>query len=862
MLRNRALFILPLLSSLLIAFCLPTALADDRVNPIEDPIETGSDYPILTNETPGMVIVLTYEQIQARGYRSVYEILRDLPGFSSRGGFTQGFTRVTVDGELSRNNEKFLLFIDGILEQDLWKKTVWLSFQYSIYFIKNITVFYGPAATRFGSNAMSAVIFIDTKKAEDLLDSYVDLHFTKDIRNNTWIADLMIGHSYTKRTYPKLAKNLFSWYVRGRFFFSDEYNSDYNKLYNPSNWNNPPKGSPLYPLYNESKRFIENVVQQYRQDLYRAYRKAFSGPNDPNLNRLVERYRQSILNSYLNDPQNSGLYSKPMFRDRNISFSSELGLRLDNWFFRFYLWSTSAGEGLRYLPHFYQTKSHWWIRNLSISLHHLKSELWSSGVGEKAQVIYFNFNVVYRRHEVPGTSHNLNFLPQVRQFKTPLKLNGKEFQPFCTDIPNGKNPVPCIWKDYSWETIYYYLLSNSINVEPKLDFRLLEGRLGLSIGFNVGFSSIQGEPITAPREDPQLNQTSDSNSPAANQYEHLYISGFIQGELSIIPQLSASFGLRSDWDLVRGKLEIIPNCERNAFPCYRFSAPLIGRASLIGKFLDNKLQVRISYGYSFLSPSNQELFGSKSGESRFLSSRSAIDRALDARSLLPQDKHYLELNSYAAIISKIFISGSIFYYWLNNVSALVPLSYRPFEMRLLNIGNQTTFGLRLYSIVRVLSFMDISFNTSLTFPTLHVLQYHRAENSIPLRDTPLFQGNIIADFRSASREESHFYGSIRVNLVSGRKATTFIQRPDGKLELAEYAPETNFYVLIHLSGGYFWIPPESWSFPKKVSISLTVENLLNTGYFDLGIETALGPFYSPLVPQPGINAYFSLSTAF
>ncbi len=856
--------IIPSVLIILSAILLPLAelRADERVNPIEDTIETGSDYPLLINETPGMVIVLTYEQIRARGYRSIYEILRDLPGFSGRGGFTQGFARISWDGEFSKNNEKFLLFIDGVLEQDIWQKTVWLSFQYPVHFIKNITIFYGPAATRFGANAMSGVIFIDTKKAEDLFDSYFELQFTKDIRNNTWITDFMLGHSYTKRTYPKLAKSLFSWFVRGRFFYSAEYNSDYDLLYNPNYWENPPKDSPVKESFRESKLFLQRVLRKYREDIYNAYRPAFSGINDPLLDKITASYRQRLFNSYLDDPTNSGLFARPKFRDQNLSFSGEMGFRLDNWFFRFYLWSTSASEGLRYLPHFYQPKSEWWVRNLSISLHHLRSELWSSGVGEKAQVIYFNLNVVFRRHETPGNSYQINFLPHTYTLRDPLKVKNQLFEAKCTDIPNGKNVVPCTWKDYSWETTYYYIISHSINVEPKLDFKLLEGRLFLSTGFNTRFASIQGEPITAPRKDPQNNETNSSNSPAANQYEHLYLSAFVQSELSIIPQLSANFGLRSDWEFVRGKLEEIPNCDRNVFPCYRFSAPLIGRASLIAKFLENKLLFRLSYGYAFLAPSNKELFGAKSGESRFLSSRSAIERSLDARSLLPQDKHYIELNTYGAIASKVFISGSLFYYWLNNISALVPLSYRPFENRLINIGNQNTFGIRLYSIIKAASFLEITFNSAVIISSLSVLNYNRAENRIPITDSPIFQGNLIADLRSGPSDLSHFFGSLRLNLASGRQATVFEQTPDGKLKLKDNRPSVPFAAILHLSAGYLWIPPENWTVPKRLSFSITVENLLNIRYYDLGIETASGPFYSPVIPQPGINAFFKISSAF
>jgi hypothetical protein len=843
--------------------------AYDRINPIEEPIEPGSDYPLLTNETPGMVIVLTYQQIRARGYRSLYEILRDLPGFSTRGGFGQNFVKMNMDGDVSQNNETFLLYVDGVREQDLWRHSTWLAFQYPVYFIKNITIFYGPAATRFGANAVSGVVFIDTKKAEDLADGYGEISLTKDVRNNMWALDFMTGHSYSKRSHPKLAKSLFSWYVRGRFYFSDERNSDYDKLWNPSFWNNPPSDFRYAYNLSQSQRYFDSVVEQFRNDYYRAYKKAFDNPNDPAINNAVDIYRNRLLRSFIEDPANSGQFAlndpnkRAIYRNQNISFSAETGLRFDNWFLRFFLWSTGTGEGLNYLPHYAQTNAQSWVRNLSISLHHLKSELWSSGVGEKAQVIYFNLSIVYQRHEVPGDSHVIRFLPETRTFREEITDSmGIRQKPYCTDIENGQNEVDCTWRDYAWRPTYTYLISNSFRAEPKLDFRLLNGHLNLSVGFNTGFAFIQGPPATSNRPDPETYAQINIEQGAGNQFEHIYLTGFFQSEINLASWLIANLGVRSDWELVRGDLGIIPNCDRSLMPCYRYSAPLIGRASLITKLLDNKFQARLSYGYAFLSPSNWELFGNASGDTIFTSPRSTLDRTLDARSLLPQDKHSVELNVYANIASRVFFTLSFFHHWFNNVASLVILSDRPQETRNINIGHQYTLGTRLYSMIRVASWMQINANLAILLPRIHVFNLEDPkQNPLRLLDIPMLQANLILDFRSAPQDVSHFFGSIRTNLVTGRQATIFQQLQNGQLRLAPDLPSTNFYAILHLSAGFLWRTPENWPF-QSLSISASIENVLSLFYNDLGIRTALEPVYTSLIPQPGINAFFNLALSF
>ncbi|MCB9642443.1 MAG: TonB-dependent receptor [Myxococcales bacterium] len=798
------------------------AYADERVNPIEGTIDTGSAYPLLTNEIPGMVIVLTYQQLQARGYRSLFEVLRDLPGFSTRGGFGQGWVNVTMDGEQSQNNEKFMLFIDGVLEQDLWRRSIWLSYQYSMYFIKNITVFYGPAATRFGANAVSGVIFIDTKKAEDLAEGYGDVSLTKDIRNNMWALDLMLGHSYNKRSNKNLAKNLFSWYARGRFYFSDARDQNYDQRWLTDNI--------------DVRNYLDQRASVYRQD----YQRAFPSSDQSKIDQEVASYRKRLDTAFRDDPANSGLYANPVYSDRNQTFVGEAGLRFDNWFLRFFLWSMNAGEGLRYPSYLQQSETTWSVRNLAISLHHLKSELWSSGVGEKAQVIYLNLNLVYRRHEIPNNANRVFFEGQQRVFVNPEKP--------CTD-PTGNNQIPCTWTEYSWRPRYYYVVSQSFQAQPKLDFQLLNSRLRMSVGVDTALEHIQGAYVVSDRPDPdRFAAAVPTSTGAGNHFEHIRFSAFLQGDVTFTPWLSASVGLRSEWDWVRGDLDVVPNCYRPLSPCYRFSSPLVGRASLIGKFGEN-IQARLSYGYAFLSPSNWQLYGSN------------VSRALDARDLLPQDKHSVELNVYAGLFSKLYFTASIFHHWLNNVDALIVVPFRQNEVRNINIGNQMTLGGRLYTVLKLFPWMDISVALSVLFPRLDVQGLRNgSENPIWLQDVPLLQGSLIFDFRTHAYDLSHFFGSIRINAQTGRQNTGFDQAENGEITV-QRGPQIDPYFVIHLSAGYLWRPPDSWPI-KKISVSASAENILNWNYNDIGFRSAREPNFNPIVPMPGINGFFNLSVGF
>ncbi|HAA56400.1 MAG TPA: hypothetical protein DCE42_16665 [Myxococcales bacterium] len=805
--------------------CLPSlSFADERVNPIEGTSETSSDYSLISNEIPGMVIVLTNSQIRVRGYRTVYEILRDLPGFTTRGAFGESPISVIMDGEQSQGNEKFLLYIDGVLEQDLWRRSVWLSTQYSVAAIKNITVFYGAAATRFGANALSGVIFIDTKKAEDLGDGYGDISITKDVRTNMWAVDFMLGHSYNKRNNPKLAKSLFSWYLRGRLYLSEERDPSLD-----SRWT---LADP------DVQAFIQKRVDDYCDDYKRAYGIKDDGCTNTQVKAALDKYRQQLLGEFLDDASKSGLFAKPIHRNQNNSFAVETGLRFDNWFLRFFLWNMSTGPGLRYPSFLHQTEHQWTVRNLSLSLHHLKSELWSSGVGEKAQVIYFNLNMYFQRHEIPSSSLRVTFSPQTRVF----------YGRTCKD-PTGANDIPCTWKEYTWTPTYHYVVSNSFRAQPKLDFRLLEGNFKFSIGFDTGASFLQGNYVTSNRESPELYAEPQNQRGAGNQFEHTFFSAFFQSELTFSKIFVANIGLRSDWELVRGNLEVVPNCQRPLTPCYRYSSPLVGRGSLIFK-PSKRFQARLSYGYAFLSPSNWQLYGNSLAD----------PNNQNIRDLLPQDKHALELNLFFQPLSKLFVTMSVFHNWLFNVNAIVVLPYRQNENRNFNIGNQTTIGGRFYAFYKLFKWLDIVANFAILLPRLDVVN-DNSDESILLEDVPFFQGNLIADFRSGPSDMSHFFGSVRMNVQTARTNTGFDQLENGQIQVVRGA-QTDTQFVLHLSAGYMWVAPEGFPVLKRLHGSFVMENLLNTTYYDLGIRSGRSPNYSPLVQQPGINAYFNLSASF
>ena len=114
-----------------------TAFADEPVDPFEESddsalfameealVTVASRYAQTTREAPAIVTVITAEQIRARGYRTLAELLRGLPGITVTRS-KEGRTLAWFRGALAPDNSKFLLLVDGVPWYDGVYQHAWI----------------------------------------------------------------------------------------------------------------------------------------------------------------------------------------------------------------------------------------------------------------------------------------------------------------------------------------------------------------------------------------------------------------------------------------------------------------------------------------------------------------------------------------------------------------------------------------------------------------------------------------------------------------------------------------------------------------------------------------------------------------
>jgi outer membrane cobalamin receptor len=150
----------------------PTALAQARAPAdlgaatIEDLmnilVTTASRASEGIGSAPARVQVVTAAQIERRGYRSVQDLLKDLPDFKVDLGGDQDYpSELTVQG--TRGTSRVVLLLDGIRVSSPTNEPLPMAANYPVHNARQVEIVYGPASALYGADAFSAVINIISK---------------------------------------------------------------------------------------------------------------------------------------------------------------------------------------------------------------------------------------------------------------------------------------------------------------------------------------------------------------------------------------------------------------------------------------------------------------------------------------------------------------------------------------------------------------------------------------------------------------------------------------------------------------------------------------------------------------------------
>ena len=117
------------------------------------------------SEVPSSAFVITGRQIRENGYFTLEEVLSDLPGFQFRN--IQGINSYVFQRGIPNQNNLSLVLIDGVQANELNSGGFYAGGQYNLSNVERIEVVYGPASVAYGTNAVTGIINIITKRPLD-----------------------------------------------------------------------------------------------------------------------------------------------------------------------------------------------------------------------------------------------------------------------------------------------------------------------------------------------------------------------------------------------------------------------------------------------------------------------------------------------------------------------------------------------------------------------------------------------------------------------------------------------------------------------------------------------------------------------
>lgn len=131
----------------------------------EQLVTVASRYEQTVRKAPSVVAVVTADDIRERGYRTLSELLRDLPGIYVWRS-QEGRALAAFRGVVSSDNNKILVLIDGIP----WYDGVYTHAPVDDYLplahVQQVEVIKGPGSAIYGTNAFAGVINVVTNRDE------------------------------------------------------------------------------------------------------------------------------------------------------------------------------------------------------------------------------------------------------------------------------------------------------------------------------------------------------------------------------------------------------------------------------------------------------------------------------------------------------------------------------------------------------------------------------------------------------------------------------------------------------------------------------------------------------------------------
>lgn len=472
-------------------------------------------------QVPATVTVLTQTDIVKRGYKDLPQMLNDIPGFDVIRGNGPSYVTFYQRGYRSTSNDRTILLVDGVEENDLNSDNIPVSRQYALSDIERVEVIYGPASTMYGANAFVGVINLITKR-------YLDREMPEGKKMvvstngqfrygsmNTKLVDGVV----TMRTKDVAVS------VTSRFFASDELN--YSRY---PEWNYDPRTASNYPTQQNingaaAQTYITNnklTTLFPNSDLYQIGYDANGAANALSLTDAGKAKAAELDNANLFQANVNG--KQVGFNDDSRNFFIRAKIEFKDFMISLMSWKTDEGATPWYTNRsriVTPDVSRWVANNKAFSLTYNKF------ISEKVQILNLTS---YRLHELNGATN----LPTYRGY-----FNGSYS---VIDLLNERKPT--------YSIPYWYRVSNQLRNEFRVLLTPLP-KLDINSGIEIRNSIIQANYITGQTENADETGRPDSTLAGGDNFRVFDIGIFTQATYNWTESLKMVLGSRLDHNQIR-----------------------------------------------------------------------------------------------------------------------------------------------------------------------------------------------------------------------------------------------------------------------------------------------------------------------
>jgi len=738
------------------------------------------------NEAPATVVLITEKQIKNRGYNDLEVMLHDLPGFDISRSNGNLYSHIYQRGYRSINTNRTLFLVDGVEENDLWSSNVYLSRQYAMSNIKNVEVVYGPASTMYGSNAFLGVVNVITKNPQDFIEPGKQIGINASVGYGSYNTKFFDGTIAARTKNNNIALSLTS-----RVYFSDEQDlSSYvGHSYEPRILT-----SDLTDGYHTSMDIIDPTeVADFLSN--NPASGVYYSLNGSNQIVLTDVGVQQALD-YDND-----VYDKVSFSDKTEAYYFEAKLKIYDFLIGGTFWNKAEGPGAQYNDQMFMGFNQGQSWRPVHNYYYVKYE---KDVSSKLNISNF---LRYKVHDFDKDNSIVRYRKNYLSGRFDLQ-----------DLLDGGVPT--------WDSLYLFQKSNQLREEFKVLYTPIK-KIDIVAGFEVRFSSIQGDYTFSKHNDVEENGAALTDIPGGNQFFSRDLGLYLQTGISIIESLKLTLGIRYDNNKIRES--------------QGYGSAFNPRIALVYK--PKGFIVKAIYAEAFKDANNREKYSTAPGK-----------RELANPGLQPEKVKNYELAIGKNFSKDVFVNVAAYYAQYSNIiqEVEVELEDGSFTNQNQAKGKGETMGVNAFADW---NFNDLSVYVNYTYTLPYTLNPTDSEgnpitdslgnpyNRLRVSDIADHQANIGANY--LFHDVLNF--NLRMNFIGARQT--------GEGTTVPTNPET-FDPYAILNGAINYTPKN-----LGLSIQFSVFNILNTEYYSPGLDEATGVLSSKM-KQNGRNMHLSLSYQF